>query len=129
MTNILVYDRWSKYEMFKKWLKNSKYVRIFYFFDPDKALQESRITNFDIILLGGDVDDDNLGSVKLWNMLVENELHKKDVYISTWNTDEARILKGMIPKAFYCPFSSVLANIVKDRAKNIRLVKNRKINK
>jgi hypothetical protein len=53
-------------------------------------------------------------------MLLEWDLLKKKIiYISTWDADEARTLKDICRDSFYCPFSTVLANIVKSRVNAI----------
>lgn len=113
--------------MFKGYLANSKYINIHYAADPDAGIKIIQKYQPQIILLGGDVDGDEFNAIKLLNMMNELALTKKRlIYISTWNTDEARLLKGMLPKSLYCPFSESLANIVKERAMIMRGNKLRK---
>jgi len=128
-TKVLIFDKWSKAEMFKKWMKSTRTVRCLYCFDPSEAIKMVREERPEIILLGGDPINEDLNAPKFWNMMIETKMHKRvHVIISTWNTDEAQILRNMIPKAFYLPFSEPLANMVKAKARNIRLHKQRKEN-
>lgn len=121
ITNILVFDKWSKCELFKKYLGRTKTIKCHYSFDYNEAVEKIKKIQPEIILLGGDVDDEELKSVILYNRMTEWELHKnKYIFISTWNADEARILRDMNKHSMYIPFSQTLANIVKEKAKHIR---------
>lgn len=117
MIYILCFDRWSKTELFKKYYGKSKHVQVLYSYDPDEAIRMIKEKNPKFIILGGDVQEQGLKSVQLYYMMEELELNRKrEFYISTWDTDEARTLKDMISDSFYCPFSKTLANIVKKKA-------------
>lgn len=124
ITNVLVFDKPQKCEQFKKYAGKSKFVNYICTYYPDEALKKAMKYRPEIIVLGGDVASENFKAVCLWNMMDEWELIKKKiVYISTWDTDEARILKDMVKGSFYLPFSKSLANIVKNRALDIRTAK------
>jgi len=126
--NVLVFDRWSKCELFKEYIgTRTKSLRCIYSFEYKDALEKIKKNKPEIILLGGDVDNEELGSVILYNKIEELNLKTyKSLFISTWNADEARILRDMIPNSFYCPFSETLANIVKEKARQINKTKKSK---
>lgn len=126
--NVLVFDRWSKCELFKEYIgTRAKTVRCIYSFEYKDALEKIKKNKPEIILLGGDVGNEELGSVILYNKMNELGLKTyKSLFISTWNADEARILRDMIPNSFYCPFSETLANIVKEKARQINKYKKSK---
>lgn len=127
MIKILCFDKWNKCELFKKYFGKTRIARVIYSFNPDEALKIVKDLKPEIILLGGDVLSPELKSVTLLNMMMEWELTKgKYIYISTWDPDEARILKDIIKKGFYCPFSETLANIVKARTQTISIIKRAK---
>lgn len=127
MTKILCFDKWSKCELFKKYYGRKVESEIIYSFDLNEAIEIIKTKQPKIILLGGDVDTDELKSVQLYNRMNEWDLiRKKIIYISTWNTDEARILRDMDKRMMYCPFSESLANIVKERAKILNYQKRAK---
>lgn len=127
--NVLVFDRWSKCELFKEYIgSRAKTLKCIYSFEYKDALEKIKKFKPEIILLGGDIDNDDLGSVILYTKMEELGLKTyKSLFISTWNVDEARILRDMIPDCFYIPFSESLANIVKLKARQI--VNNRQRNK
>lgn len=121
ITNVLVFDKWSKCELFKTYLGRTKTIKCHYSFDYNEAIEKIKKIEPEIILLGGDVDDEELKSVILYNRMAEWEINKnKYIFISTWNSDEARILRDMITHSMYIPFSKTLANVVKEKAKHIR---------
>lgn len=117
MINILCLDKWSKGELFKEYAGKSKVARITHYSDPDKALKFIKENSPEIIVLGGDIEDDYMASVRLAYMLIENDLHRgKYIYISTWNPNEAKVVRNVLPKAFYIPFCESLVNTVMARA-------------
>ena len=121
MIYILCFDRFCKWELFKKYYGNSKHAKVLYCYDPDDAVKLIKEKDPKFIILGGDVKEEGLRSVQLYYMMEEFELtRKRYFYISTWDTEEARILKDMIKGSFYCPFSETLVNIVKERAQSHR---------
>lgn len=127
VTNILVFDKSGKYKTFEKFFGKSKTVKILNSFQPHDAINLIKKYSPEIILLGGDPDDDKLRSVSLWYLMGEWALTKgREIYITTWNTDEARILKDMIPNSFYIPFCESIANIIKEKCQTIRGKKIRK---
>jgi hypothetical protein len=126
-TNVLVFDRWSKCELFKKYLGKTRTIKCHYSFDYNDALEKIKKFDIEIILLGGDVDDEELKSVILYNRMSELDLLKnKYIFFSTWNADEARILRDMNNKILYVPFSETLANIVKIKCRGIETNKRKK---
>jgi chemotaxis response regulator CheB len=124
MTNILVFDKWSKYELFKEYVgKRVRNMRFHYSFDPEDAIEKIKKIKPDILVLGGDVHSDEMKAVLLAGRMKAEKLWIKYTFISTWNPEEAETLRKMINKSFYCPFSQSLVNIVKKRAQNLDLYK------
>jgi hypothetical protein len=131
MVNVLVFDKMCKYNALKEWLGRSKSINLTYCFSPERAAPDILRGRYDIILMGGDVGTDEMKAVVLWGKLLAGEIDTRKmpyVYICTWDAEEARVLRDLIPhkKSFFCPFSSVLANMIKEKARNISISKSRK---
>jgi hypothetical protein len=127
ITKILVFDTRSKCELFKKWVNKTRTHKFIYTFDIEEAIAKIRSEGPDIILLGGDVNSEDYKAVTLWARIIHENLDKdKYVYISTWDPDEASVLRNLASDSLYCPFSESLANIVKIKASGIRKSREKK---
>lgn len=119
-TKVLVFDKQPKYFMFKEWVKRNTTISPLEVNNPERAIDFVRQRNPEVILLGGDVDNDYKAAL-FCKLLIDNDLHKgRIIFISTWNAEEARVIRSMLPDAFYCPFCESLANIVKAKVKILR---------
>lgn len=123
-TKILIFDRYVKGEMLEEFLrKDTRIFRVIQSYEPKEALEEVIDKDIDIILLGGDVENE-LKTAAFAKLLIDNNLHKKPfILITTWDSDEARLLKAMLPDILYVPFCESVANIVKEKGKKIRINK------
>jgi len=120
MIKILLFDTLTKCKLFQEYAGKSKFIEYYCTHDPDRALTITKLHRPEIIVIGGEMEDDRFVGVHFYNMLVEWNLAKRPrIYISSWNPDEAKLLRKL-SKAFYCPFSNVLAKTIKNAALNIR---------
>jgi hypothetical protein len=127
-TRILCFDTPRKCKDFQGFLGKSKLIDLTSTYSPDEALQKMLQKPYDVILLGGDADKNELKSAALYHMMEEWECHKRPhIYITTWDTEEAKILRTMSKKSLYVPFSEVLGKIVKTLSAKIRVDKRKKI--
>lgn len=117
--HVLCYDSKSKCQMFEEFLGEQKLIKVVYVHDPDKALNELKMKKPDILLLGGDVGGSGAGA--FYQMAEEWNLHRNIcTYITTWDTNEAELLRRLTPRSSYVPFCQSLTNIVKERCRQIR---------
>ena len=121
MVKVFCFDEHNKFELLKDYLKGCRTLSVYYSYDVEGAVQNIKKIKPDIILYGGDYDNDDWKAPRLWHRLTEEVLNYKKIYtiITTWNADEAKAMKALAPKAFYLPFSESLANIVKTKARMI----------
>jgi hypothetical protein len=122
MTTILNFDKWSKCELFKEYLGRVRTIKCLYSYDVDEALKLIKEKKPDIILLGGDVSGEYKAAKLVGKMRLDKDIAPKifkKILITTWDSDEARLLRALLPHSFYCPFSESLANIVKQKSKNV----------
>ena len=125
LTKVLVFDKWSKVELFKKYYGPTKTIKILYSYHPIEALEIVRNEDPDVILLGGDIYND-YKAAQFARLLVTNEYLKgRIVFSTTWDHEEAKVIRTMLPDVFYCPFSESLVNMVKLKTQQRRLNKGR----
>ena len=125
-TKILVFDQWKKGELFKEYLGKTQTLQVIQSYKPEEALELTLEHDPAIIVLGGDFDS-NFKGASFCKLLIDNDLLKgRYSIITTWDAEEAEILRGLLPKVFYCPFCESLVNIVKTKAGHMRTNKLRK---
>lgn len=119
MYKVVVFDCLDKFNLMKGWLKKKTSIFPVYASNPDLVIRKLTSRGFDALLLGGDIEDGQERALKLAGQLVSRDLVRflPFTLITTWDTDEARAVKGMIPKALYVPFSRVVANMVIENAR------------
>lgn len=131
-TSILCFDTPSKCKLFKKSLGNVRNISITETHNPDVALRELLLKKHDVILLGGDVADESYKSAALYHMMEEWDIHKSArIYITSWNVEEARILRSMSKNSVYIPMCDTVGKMVRTtvygkRAKQNKQSKNKR---
>jgi len=126
MTTILNFDRWSKCQLFKEYMGKVRTINFIYSYDPDEAYKIIKEKKPDIILLGGDVHSGYKAATLIGKLKSDKEISPrifKNMLITTWDADEAQLLRDLLPKSFYCPFSKSIVNIVKQKSKNVNTYK------
>jgi len=133
MIKILNFDKNNKNELLKEYLGRTKTAKLLNTQDVDEGLRMVKSKEPpDIILLGGDVDSGDKSLMLLGRMMVDKDIAPKtykNILITTWDADEAYILRQLLKDTFYCPFSETLANILKQKIKNKKTYKKWKTNK
>lgn len=99
--------------MFRKGFAKHSEIALKHSLSPSESITYIKQNNPLCVVFGGDIGSTN--SLELVSMMIRQKLISPDVFylITTWDADEARALKGLLPHSLYVPFCSKTANLVK----------------
>lgn len=126
MITILNFDKTGKNELLKEYLGKTRTIKLISTQDTEEALKVIKKKNPDIILLGGDVDNGDKSLILAGRMMSDKGIAPKtykNILITTWDSEEAYLLRRLLKDTLYCPFSETLANILKQKVKNKKTYK------